>query len=263
MQTFVTGSGVFDPFLTVQHNGSESGYNTSIGGSNPNFDAKRGASGVTEALRLSGLATVLAGAPGVPAGLTAGHSYFVFKLDINTAGGPGDNFMALNQIQIFRSTADRNDGTATAATATAAPVLSFPDVAGISTTEVVRWNNTTDTFPAGAGATQATQVLLNGNFHQGSGEFDMLLFVDAASFSAGSGNFLQFYCQFGNPPGSTFQPGSNGSTTDGFEEWAALSGSHGSAVVPVPPGAVLALAGMIPLGIGALRRRIARCQPAC
>jgi hypothetical protein len=246
MQTFVAGSGVFNPFLTVQNNGNEMGYNTSLGGSNPNFDAKRGASGVTQALLLSNLQLVSAANTGVP-GLTSAAGYYVFRLDINTAGGPGDNLMTLNQVQIFQSTSDRNDGTVTGGVSTwtdplHAPVLSFPSVAGNSTTEVFRWNNADDTFPPGT----ATQVLLNGNFHQGSGEFDMLLFVDASSFDPAKGNSLQFFSQFGNPP--------NGNpTTDGFEEWAALQGA--GTIVPVPPGAVLALAGMIPLGIGVLRRR--------
>jgi hypothetical protein len=250
MQTFVTGSGLFDPFLTVQNNGNEMGYNTSLGGSNPNFDAKRAIGGVTAALSLSGLKLVSAAATGIP-GLTSAAGYYVFRLDINTAGGPGDNLMTLNQVQIFQSTADRNDGTVTGGVSTwtdtaHAPVLSFPSVAGVSTTEVFRLNNATDTFPVSSGT--ATQVLLNGNFHQGSGEFDMLLFVDASSFNPAKGNNLLFFSQFGTPP-------SGNATTDGFEEWSALAGP-GGAVVPVPPTAVLALAGMIPLGMGALRRRM-------
>lgn len=81
-----TGTGLFDPFLRIQKNGTEEGYNTSA---NPPFDAKSGI--WTHDLLLSTVPTVSIG----------GITYREFMLDINqTSGG---TLLSLDELQIYRS----------------------------------------------------------------------------------------------------------------------------------------------------------------
>lgn len=81
-----TGTGVIDPFLRIQANGTEQGYNTDAG---TPFDTKAGI--WTHNLLMSDLVTETIG----------GVSYFEFLLDVNqTSANP---LLSLNNIQIFTS----------------------------------------------------------------------------------------------------------------------------------------------------------------
>lgn len=80
------GTGVFDPFLTIQANGIEQGYNSST----PNFDTKREPQWNHE-LQLSDLTKVTVG----------GVEYFSFLLDINEPNSANTSMISLDSLKIF------------------------------------------------------------------------------------------------------------------------------------------------------------------
>lgn len=83
-----TGTGVFDPFLTIQANGVEQGYNTSAGV----FDTKREPQWNHE-VRLYDLTTVEIN----------GVEYFSFLIDINEPNGAKKSQISLDALKIFTS----------------------------------------------------------------------------------------------------------------------------------------------------------------
>jgi hypothetical protein len=224
-----TGSGVLNPFLTTQANGSsttEQGYNTGLGGNSPDFDTKRSGGGVTKQLNFSDLGTKVIN----------GVSYVGFYLDANQTGSAP--LISLNQVQIFQSKIDRMDGTATPATATTPAALGF---SGSQTTEVFRLNNSSDP--------NYHQIVVDSSLGPGSGDGDLFFYVPASDFNVSLGNFIIFYTEFGTPPGSD-------PTNDGFEEWGTVSGAAPLPGVPAPANLILAATGIAPLGLfGWLRRR--------
>ena len=82
------GTGVFDTFLRVQANGTESGYNTS---GTPVFDDKSGP--WTHNLQLDQLAQVTVN----------GTSYYSFGLDINQSGSEKKSQLSLDVLQLYTS----------------------------------------------------------------------------------------------------------------------------------------------------------------
>jgi hypothetical protein len=215
-----TGTGVINPFLRIQGNGSEGGYNTDA---NPEYDAKAGT--WTHALLLGAIPTVNLG----------GTLYRQFLLDINQNTGGSNEFLSLNQIQLFQSSADpgTSNETLIPATATAPPLISF---AGAN--EIFRLNNPTD---------PNTEIRMNYDLNPGSGAGDMFLFVRNDAFTLGV-PYVVMYSQFGAPPGPA---GSN----DGFEEWAVI-GQQSIQEVPEPASLLLLGTGLAFSGYRARRRRI-------
>lgn len=83
------GTGVFDPFLTIQAKGTEQGYNTSKGV----FDTKREPQWNHE-IRLSDLAKVT----------IEGVQYYSFLIDINEPNSSATSTISLDALKIFTST---------------------------------------------------------------------------------------------------------------------------------------------------------------
>jgi len=83
-----TGTGVFDPFLTVQNTPWEQGYNSNTG----NFDTKRDPVWNHE-IQFSDLRVTTIG----------GVDYFGFVVDINEPNGGGKNPISLDGLKIFTS----------------------------------------------------------------------------------------------------------------------------------------------------------------
>jgi hypothetical protein len=88
-----TGTGVFDPFLTVQNSPWEQGYNSS----NQNFDTKRVPQWNHE-IRFSDLSVTTIN----------GNNYFGFQVDINEPNGGGKNTISLDGLKIFSSATLQN-----------------------------------------------------------------------------------------------------------------------------------------------------------
>ena len=84
------GSGVLDPFLTIQANGTEQGYNTSA--RQGVFDTKREPQ-YNHEIRLSDLATVT----------IDGTDYYSFLLDINEPNGGEKSQISLDMLKIYTS----------------------------------------------------------------------------------------------------------------------------------------------------------------
>ena len=217
-----TGTGVIDPFLRIQANGNEGGYNTDA---NPEYDAKAGI--WTHALQLSSIPVVNIG----------GVDYRQFLLDINQNTGGTNEFLSLNQIQLFQSAADVGTAaeTLTAATATAPPLIAFSNAA-----EIFRMNNASD---------PNTEILLNYVLNPGSGAGDMFLYVRNDAF--GAGDFVTMYSQFGTPPGPF-------DSNDGFEEWAVLL-PDGTPPGEIPePSSILMLGSAVAFACVKLRSRFTK-----
>src|SRR6266850_931079 len=95
-----TGTGVLDPFLRVQANSLEEGYNTSA--TPPPMDDKSGS--WTHDLLLSSVAATNIG----------GTTYYQFMLDINENTGGSNEFLSLDSVKIYTSTtASQNVGSLT------------------------------------------------------------------------------------------------------------------------------------------------------
>ena len=178
-----TGTGNINPFLRVQNNGSQQGYNTDAG--EPlGLNDKGGP--WTHSLQLSSI-------PIVPIGNTY---YREFGLDANQSGnGP----ISLNQVQIFQSNADLGLGYTMIqqVDATHDAVIGFPSLSPIFQI---------NTATARGSATNTEIRLGSGN---GSGLGDMFLYVPDSQFS--NLPYVTLFAQFGTPSAYV--------ATDGFEEW--------------------------------------------
>src|SRR5438067_1902263 len=83
-----TGTGVFDPFLTVQNNGTEQGYNTSFN----NFDTKREPQWNHE-IQISDLRVQTIG----------NQQYYSFVIDVNEPNGGTKSLISLDMLKIWTS----------------------------------------------------------------------------------------------------------------------------------------------------------------
>src|SRR5262249_39841531 len=149
-----------------------------------------------------------------------------------------DPLLSLNQIQLFRTAnASLLGATASGGSSNKPDVLSFASGA----TEVFRLNNSVTSF---------SEIKLDFSLNSGSGSGDMFLYVRDSAFSAGSGQYVVLYSQFGSPPGAN-------NANDGYEEWAVRNDGSGGGIqetAPEPSTLVLALFGVGGLGLKGLRR---------
>jgi hypothetical protein len=86
--TQTAGTGTFEPFLTIQADGVEQGYNSST----PNFDTKREPQ-YNHELRLSDLTTTKFN----------GVEYYSFLLDIDEPNNPNTSMISLDALKIYTS----------------------------------------------------------------------------------------------------------------------------------------------------------------
>jgi hypothetical protein len=209
-----TGTGVIDPFVRIQRNNDEEGYNTSAG---TPMDTKP-PEGFTRALQLSEIPIVNLG----------GVNYRQFLLDINESSGSDNELLKLDQIQIFMSANQAPDGLTSSG---APPALTFP--AG------------TEIFKMSA-VGNADLILLDYSLNAGSGSGDMFLYVNSALFVGGP--FVTMYSHFGHPP-----PNDGWDSSDGFEEWAVLKADN-PPTVPEPTSLLLVGLGLVGLAADRVRR---------
>ena len=157
-----TGTGNVDAFLRVQGNGTERGYNHSLGGSVP-WETKPGL--WTHDIQFQDL--VVRNVLGV--------DYFEFMLDINEAASDDKRWLSLDNVQIFT----RNG-----------PITSGPNE-DFSDLGTPRYNN--DAGPDGD-----VTVNLDYTRGNGSGTADMFLLVPAAVFAdVLPSDYVYFYSAFG------------------------------------------------------------------
>lgn len=177
-----TGTGLIDPFLRIQANGSEQGYNEDYNpgpAGTPNFDEKTGI--WTHSVPMSELGTINIG----------GTDYYQFLLDINQTNA--NPYLTMNSLELFQSsTANPNCGTSVGSCLGA---LAYNLDAG--------GNNS---------------VMLNYDLNPGSGAGDLWAYIPTTDFSGTSG-YLIMYSAFGAPPCPV---GETCLSNDGFEEWAVV-----------------------------------------
>ena len=180
-QNVATGTGVFDPFLRIQRNGSEAGYNTDA--SHPELDAKWGI--WTHALDLNTVAVT--------------NGYRDFYLDVNETASNNNPLLSLDQLQLFLTTN---------------PLLAgYTAYSGFGANATKIYDLNSDTSRTGNWV--KLNYALSGS---GSGRADLhVSFADAIfNNSLGGPVYLVMYSQFGMQGA-----GNNGlGSSAGFEEWS-------------------------------------------
>ena len=154
-----TGTGVYNPFLTIQNNGWQQGYNSSTG----NFDTKREPQWNHE-IRFSDLqATTI-----------NGIQYFGFSVDINEPNGANRAEISLDALKIYYSSTLQNS--------------TSTDSSGF-------FNGSLGTLVYDLGA---NQVLYNDQ-DSGSGEGDINIYIPVSFFAgAQPSDYIYMYQRWGN-----------------------------------------------------------------
>jgi hypothetical protein len=154
-----TGTGVYNPFLTIQNNGWQQGYNSSTG----NFDTKREPQWNHE-IKFSDLQTTTLN----------GIAYFGFSVDVNEPNGANKAGISLDGLSIWTS--------ATLQSSTSTDGNGF-------------FNGSLGTLRYDLGA---NQVLYNDQ-DSGSGEGDINIYIPISFFAGASANdFVYMYQRWGN-----------------------------------------------------------------
>lgn len=163
------GTGIFDPFVRIQMNGTEAGYNTDA---RPVEFQTKDQNQWTHSLPLNSLQSVT----------IDGTQYYQFTLDINEQGNTSGALLSMNDFRIYLG----NSGSLTG----------FNDGFGSDSVKV---------YDIDAGIRGDTTVNLNAKLNPpGSGVADLNVYIPVAYF-AGLGSqypFVYLYSKFGNPHAS-------------------------------------------------------------
>lgn len=158
------GTGVFEPFLTLQNNGTEQGYNSSTG----NFDTKREPVWNHE-VRFSDLQQTTIN----------GIAYFGFAIDVNEPNGGGKDDISLIALNIYTSSTLQN---------------------GTSTDRNGNFNGSLGTLRYSLGANEVYYV----DQHRGSGESDINVYIPVSLFAGAQPNdYIYMYQRWGSADAMT------------------------------------------------------------
>ena len=165
-----TGTGVYDPFLTVQANGTEQGYNSST----PNFDTKREPQWNHE-IRFSDLQQTTIN----------GTAYYGFSVDINEPNGGDKSTISLENLKVFTSSTLQNS--------------TSTDHNGV-------FNGSLGTLRYNLDAGTNNTVLYNDQ-QSGSGSGDIDIFIPASYFAGTKSNDYVYMYQFWGGADTTTEGG--------------------------------------------------------
>lgn len=233
-----TGTGVYDPFLTVERSASggnsgniERGYNTDgvlyLDQQRPTWNTL---------LRFGQLARVNVN----------GANYYAFELDANEPSGSDKNLISVDNIRIYTSTTDntssvQNNENKLGQLGTLRWAMNDPLVGNGQNYNVNNWIK----------LDAETSNHLGGNGNGGSGYSDMIVYIPETAFNGvGANDYVWFY----NLNGVHYTADADLSAQAGYEEWRAVVGANS-----VPDGgSTLALLGIGMVGTALLRRKLAK-----
>lgn len=214
-----TGTGVIDPFLRIQANGTEHGFNNNVNKFTLD-DVAKGGQTYNHDIQLSHVPVVTLG----------GKAYYQFLLDINQNSAnsiPPGNLLSMHEMEIWLKS--------TPITTLSNPKGVYSDLSG---------SGAVKSYDLDLGADGDSVVELNYDLNPGSGAGDMFAYVPVSALGGDLTQYVYLYSAFGNP----------NSSNDGFEEWATLQ-AGGS----VPDGgSTVMLLGCAFAGIGLIRNKLAR-----
>lgn len=235
-----TGTGVFDPFLSLDSNGQTSTNNTNIeqaynsDGHNALYlDGHRPSWNTS--LHVGDLATIKLN----------NVNYYGFVLDANEPGN-AQSTLSIDNIRIYTSSTDNT-----------ASVQN--DINNLNNLGTLRWAlndptktgnqfNITDWIKLDAN--QENVGVGKSNANGGSGMADMIVYIPQAAFgNAGANDFVWFY----NLDGVHYSADKNLAATAGFEEWSAVASIAPPSVPDGGMTAVLIGLGLICSGLAARR----------
>jgi hypothetical protein len=219
-----TGTGVIDSFEQVSGSGNKvetEAYNTTVNKTLDNGSANN----FNHSIFLGDIPIVDVG----------GTNYLQFLLDVNENSGGGDEFISLDEVQIFVGGTENYD------------IETFGNVHGAGTLDhdgdlVYRMDEGMD-----------NTVLLDYSLNSGSGSGDMFMYVLAELFEDyEDGDVVTLYSHFG---GLGVVGDRNYNVSDGFEEWAILL-PEGTPDPDVPEPASMLVWGLLGMiGAGAYCRK--------
>ncbi len=196
---YSAGTGVIDPFVRIQANGNEQGYNSGATGASPNPQFNEtGKYGTTynHALALKDVPIAYI----FNQGSGQFDAYYQFLLDINeNSNAQGQQFLSLDAFKIYQS----NSGT----------LSNYNASTGT-------FNNQAQYLAYDLDAGGNKWVALNYDLNAGSGVGDMSVYVPVSKFN--NANYVYVYSQFGQQASS---PGFLWESSAGFEEWSIGKGA--------------------------------------
>lgn len=212
------GTGVFNPFVRIQQNGTEAGYNTDA---RPVEFQTKDQNQWTHSLALNSLQSVTIN----------GTQYYQFTLDINEQGNTSGSLLSMDDFRVYLGNSPSLTG--------------FNDGFGANSVKV---------YDIDAGQRNNTTVNLNAKLNPpGSGVADLNVYIPVSKF-AGFGSSFQYvylYSGFGDPYPS-------GSGFEEWASLNGANGTPPPNGVPAPPSVLLGLIGIGGALIGrSLRRRTA------
>jgi len=191
------GTGFIDPFVRIQMNGYERGYNTE---GEEEFETKdAGGHNWDHGVQLGDIGTTT----------ISGVEYIQFYLDLNesNAGNINKHLLSMYEFEVYLDDTPNNDDYD----------------AGLGD----------KIFDMDAGPLGDSTVVLDHDLAPGSGKFDMLVNVKRSLFGTDLTKFLYLYTSFGDPWSTN--PDLFYESDAGFEEWTVkFSPQEPPPVVPVP-----------------------------